>query len=112
MTDTAPLDTTTTADAKHDGAVRGRRITWAEFEKLTGRKRPDAANDNNAPPYFELRQRVLSGPPGSQAERGHVDEHPRRGQATGAGSKGPRAADPDRADPKAHIFPIENMRVR
>lgn len=32
--------------------LRGRRITWAEFIKLTGRPRPDyqalAANDNRA----------------------------------------------------------------
>lgn len=33
--------------------LRGRRITWAEFIKLTGRPRPDyqalAANDNREP---------------------------------------------------------------
>lgn len=34
-------------NARHDGAYRGRRITWAEFYKL----RPDlkADNDNNMP---------------------------------------------------------------
>lgn len=30
-----------------DRPLRGRRITWREFEALTGKKRPEAANDND-----------------------------------------------------------------
>lgn len=37
---TAPQ--TTDADKPH----RGRRLSWAEFTKLTGREPPKAANDN------------------------------------------------------------------
>lgn len=35
------------ATAKFDGAYRGRRISWAEFYKLTGRE-PKADNDNQS----------------------------------------------------------------
>lgn len=39
------LDTPTeAAEAKFDGAYRGRRLSWAEFYRLTGRE--PAANDN------------------------------------------------------------------
>lgn len=34
----------TTAEA--DKPLRGRRLTWAEFQRLTGREPPKAANDN------------------------------------------------------------------
>ncbi|WP_292414460.1 hypothetical protein [Mesorhizobium sp.] len=37
----------TTDSAKHDGAYRGRRLSWQEFYKLTGRE--PAANDNERP---------------------------------------------------------------
>lgn len=29
-----------------DRPLRGRRISWVEYEQLTGRKKPQAANDN------------------------------------------------------------------
>lgn len=39
----------TSSDAVSDSArpFRGRRLSWAEFEQLTGRQRPTAANDND-----------------------------------------------------------------
>ena len=40
---------TTSSDAISEAAARpfrGRRLSWAEFEALTGRQRPTAANDN------------------------------------------------------------------
>ena len=38
--------------------LRGRRLTWAEFEQLTGRKRPVfvAANDNRPQSQEQKRQ--------------------------------------------------------
>lgn len=30
-----------------DKPMRGRRLTWAEFQRLTGREPPKAANDND-----------------------------------------------------------------
>ena len=44
MTDTIDQDTSRAAEATHDGAVRGRRISWATLYRL----RPDLkpANDN------------------------------------------------------------------
>lgn len=36
----------TSAKPDPDRPYRGRRITWAEFYQLTGRKKPIAANDN------------------------------------------------------------------
>jgi len=39
-----PLDLTG-RPARNDGASRGRRLTWEEFEKITGRKAP--ANNNS-----------------------------------------------------------------
>lgn len=33
-----------------DRPYRGRRISWREFELLTGRKKPEAANDNGNKP--------------------------------------------------------------
>ncbi len=34
--------------ADGDRPHRGRRLTWEEFTKLTGREPPKAANENNA----------------------------------------------------------------
>lgn len=36
----------TTTKPDTDRSYRGRRLTWREFEQLTGRKRPEAANEN------------------------------------------------------------------
>ncbi len=30
-----------------DRPYRGRRLSWTEFYQLTGRKQPEAANDNH-----------------------------------------------------------------
>lgn len=43
----------TTADA--DKPLRGRRLTWAEFQRLTGRELPKAANDNDSEPMAILK---------------------------------------------------------
>lgn len=32
--------------ADSDKPLRGRRLTWAEFQRLTGREPPKAVNDN------------------------------------------------------------------
>lgn len=40
----------TTTKPDTDRPYRGRRLTWREFEQLTGRKRPEAANDNGNEP--------------------------------------------------------------
>ncbi|MCZ4287867.1 hypothetical protein [Hoeflea alexandrii] len=44
-----------------DRPFRGRRVSWAEFERVTGRKKPDyarlkaeAANDNDAPLHEDV----------------------------------------------------------
>lgn len=37
----------TSAKPDPDRPYRGRRITWAEFYQLTGRKKPEADNDND-----------------------------------------------------------------
>lgn len=34
------------AETPNDRPLRGRRLSWAEYEQLTGRKKPDADNDN------------------------------------------------------------------
>ncbi len=36
----------TTAKPDPEKPLRGRRLSWREFEQLTGRKKPQAANDN------------------------------------------------------------------
>lgn len=33
-----------------DRPLRGRRLSWAEFYQLTGRKKPEASNDNGNEP--------------------------------------------------------------
>ncbi|MFN7089491.1 MAG: hypothetical protein ACK4P4_02935 [Allorhizobium sp.] len=37
----------TSAKPDTDRPLRGRRLSWAEYEALTGRKKPEAANDND-----------------------------------------------------------------
>lgn len=47
---------TAAATAKHDGAYRGRRISWAELWKLRPDLRP--ANDNRQPDAIPQRTTV------------------------------------------------------